>query len=147
MYVQIHGTKVAVLVSDAGVFHDKEMKFHANTLKGLATKMRKGPINSTLPPLRVENTSTSRKGTVIGLGKAQYGRSYKVRWDDGNSSVVVDSYHLRKPMTEEERQKLDELMQASETAEEAYNKADDALSDYEGQFSVEDELRGRFGIK
>lgn len=146
MQVTVHGEKIEVLVSESGMFHDKGMKNYSKTLKGLEKKLNENPtIAKNAPPIRVENISTHLQGRVTGRSSANYYYSYRVRWDNGKTSVLRAT-SLRKPTTQEQRDQIEQLKTARDAAEEVLNAAEEALEDFENQFEVFQELKDRFGV-
>lgn len=145
MYVTVHGERVTVKCDDFGMFLDQSGKFHARTLKGLEKLMNIDPnLNPNSPPIRVEHIGTARQGRVTGKGAAKWSTSYRVKWDNGTSSVIgINS--LRKPMTNEQRHQLETLSQTASNAEETYSAAQEIFEDFESQFDVQQDLRAKYG--
>lgn len=145
MHIIVNNQRIEIEVSDSGVFYDKPfMKYHANTLNGLKNKIEAGEAPKERIPVIIEHSSSLRRGTVIGKGKAQYNRSFKIRWEDGKRSVVDISF-LRKPTTPIQRVKLIELAEKAAEAEDASTIAQSAFDDYEDQFQVSQDLKQAFG--
>lgn len=100
MYVTIRGKKVAVSVSDGGIFFDMETQATSSTtLKGLKKKLL---TNSPLiEPIPIQKKGTYKNGVIRGRSNNSY--YYRVTWEDGSVTESEYGQDLMKPQTEEQR--------------------------------------------
>ena len=144
MFVKIYGQNMEVVVDDNGTFSDKAThKFSARTLSSLEKKM----LEAFKPQgnVKVENEETGKQGVVINLANGRYdwNRQYAVKWEDGTQTTTYPR-NLRKPTTPEQRQHLQELQQAVDSTEAAYEAAVEAKSAFLEEISITETLKNYF---
>lgn len=147
MFVNVNGQKIAVGVSDSGMFFDADTKkFSARTLKGLQTKLQEAYMPKGGVP--VELKATGRRGTVINRAPGRsWSQQYSIRWDDTGELGSDYEFNLRRPTIEEERQKLAELQATKEQAMQAAASAAQAVTNFESGLHVGSTLLAAFPRK